>query len=68
VRAVKAFRTLSLDRTSITVKLVGVLQLGVLSKSRDFDTFEDIIHSVGVPVGHIPKCSFNVSLESTDLN
>jgi hypothetical protein len=68
VRAVKAFKSLSLDRTSITVKLAEVLQLGVPSEIRDFDTFEDIIHSVGVPVGNIPKCSFNVSLGSTDLN
>jgi hypothetical protein len=64
--AVKAFESLSLDRTS-TVKLVGVLQLGVLSETQDFVIFEDIIHSVGVPVGNNPKCSFNLSLGSTDL-
>jgi len=65
--AVKAFESLSLERTS-TVKLVGVLQLGVLSETRDFVTFEDIIRSVGVPVNDPPKCSFNVNLRSTDLN
>jgi len=48
--------------------LVGILQLDVLSEIRDFDTFEDTIHSAGVPVGDKPKCSFNVSLGSTDLN
>jgi len=35
-----------------TVKLVGVLQLGVLSETRDFDTFEDVIHSAGSARGH----------------
>jgi hypothetical protein len=29
-----------------SVKLIGVLQLGVLSKIRDFDVFEDIILSL----------------------
>jgi len=43
------------------------LQLSVLSETQDFVTFEDIIHSVGVPVGNNPKCSFNLSLGSTDL-
>ena len=69
VRAVKAFRSLSLDRTSVNCQVVGVLQLGFffLSEIRDLCHFEDIIHSVGVPVSDPQKYSFNVSLGSTDL-
>jgi hypothetical protein len=37
--AVKAFKRLSLGSTSSTVKLIGVLQLGVLSEIQDFDIF-----------------------------
>jgi len=39
-----------------------------LSETRDFDTSEDVIHPVGVPVGNTPKCSFIVILGSTDMN
>ena len=62
VWAVKAFKSFSLGRHPSTVKLVGVLRLGVLSEIRDLDTFEDIIHSNDVPVGNTPKCSFKVRL------
>ena len=55
--AVKAFKAWVCAEHPSTVKLVGVLQLGVLSEIRDFDTFEDIIHSVGLPVGNTIKCS-----------
>jgi len=50
VRAVKSFRSLSLDRTYINCQVVGVLQLGFLSEIRDFCDLEDIIHSVGMPM------------------
>jgi len=67
VRAVKAFKSSSLDRTSINCQVGGVLQLRFCSKIREFCHFEDIILSVGVPVGD-PKMFVNVSLGSTDLN
>ena len=68
VRALKAFKSLSLDSTSINCQVVGVLQLGCfLSEIRDFCHFEDIIHSVGVPLSDPQKWSFNLSLKSTDL-
>jgi hypothetical protein len=31
------------------------------------DLNEDVIHSVGMPVGNTPKCSCIVSLGTTDL-
>ena len=39
-----------------------------LSVTLNFDTSEEVIHSVGMPVGNTPKCSFTVDLGSTDLN
>jgi hypothetical protein len=39
----------------------------VLSVTLDFYTSVDVIHSAGLPVGNTPKCSFIVSLGSTDL-
>ena len=50
MRAVKSFRGLGLDRTSINCQVVGVSQLGFFSEILDFCDLEDIIHSVGVPV------------------
>jgi len=38
-----------------------------LSVTLDFYSSEDAIHSVGMPVGSTPKCSFIVSLGATDL-
>jgi len=35
-----------------------------LSVTLDFYTSDDVIHSVGMPVGSTPKCSVVVSLES----
>jgi hypothetical protein len=68
VMAVKAFKSLSLGRTFISCQVERSLQLGVLSEIRDFDIFENIILSVGVPVGNTPKCPFSVGLESAELN
>jgi hypothetical protein len=33
-----------------------------LSVTLNFDTSDEVIHSVGMPVGNTPKCSFSVSL------
>ena len=39
-----------------------------VSVTLDFYTLDDAIHLVGMPVGNTSKCSFIVSLGSTDLN
>jgi len=39
-----------------------------LCETRDFVIVEDMIYSVDCASGNTPKCSFNVSLEFTDLN
>ena len=52
----------------LTVKLQEFYISVFLIEIRDFFHFEDLIHSVGVPVSDPPECSFNVSLGSTDLN
>jgi len=39
-----------------------------LSVTLNFDTSEEVIHSVGMPVGNTSKCSFTVSFGSTDLD
>jgi len=49
VRAVKAFKTLSLDRTS-NCQSGWSFRARVFSEIRDFYHFEDVILSVGVPV------------------
>jgi hypothetical protein len=38
-----------------------------LKVNLDFYTFEDVIHSVGMPVGNTPKCSCIASVGSADL-
>ena len=42
--AVKAFKACACAEHPSTVKFVGVFQPGVLSKIRDCDTSEDVIH------------------------
>ena len=62
VRAVNAFKSLSLDNRSINSQVVGVLKLSFfLGDIRDFCHFEDIIHSVGVSVSDSQKWSVSVS-------
>jgi len=69
VRAVQAVRSLSLGRTSIKCQVIkGFCSSVFVSGTREFDTSEDVIHSVGMPVGNTPKCSFVLSWGSTDLN
>jgi hypothetical protein len=68
VRAVKAFKNLSLDRTSVNCQVGWSFTAEIFcSEIRDFCHFEDIILSVGVPVSD-PKMFVNVSLGSTELN
>jgi len=68
VRAVKAFKRLSLDRTSINCQVGwNFLARFFVAKSKTFVTLRTIL-SVEVPVSDPPKCSFNVSLGSTGLN
>ena len=54
-RAFKAFKSLGLDRTSSNCQVVKEFYSSVfLSEIRDFCHFQDIIHSVGVPVRDPP--------------
>jgi hypothetical protein len=50
VRAVKAFKSLSLDRTSINCQVGWSFTAWFFSEIRDFCHFEDMILSVGVPM------------------
>jgi hypothetical protein len=51
VRAVKTFKPFACAEHPSTVKLVVVCSSVFLSEARDFDTFEDVIHSVGSASG-----------------
>ena len=74
MRAVKAFKSVGLGRTSINCQVCwsftarGFFLGGGGGNPRLFFHLEDIILSVEVPVRDPPKCSFNVSLGSTGLN
>jgi hypothetical protein len=50
VRAVKAFKILSLDRTSINCQVGRRFKGTIFSEIRDFSHFDYVIHSVGLPV------------------
>jgi len=55
VGAVKVFKSLNLDRTSINCQVGSRFTARLfLSEIRDFCHLEDIIHSVGVPVSDTP--------------